>query len=105
ACPIPRLSRNPTTKHTLMRDCNPCRSHWKPRTPRKLTGDTQLGNRVSSILFRTQPGRGSWLADMLGRLAVRYPEVHVVLAGSRRFAEEWAYRLLGAARAGRLESI
>jgi hypothetical protein len=26
-------------------------------------------------LFRTQPGRGSWLADMLGRLAVRYPEV------------------------------
>ena len=22
-------------------------------------------------LFRTQPGRGSWLADMLGRLAVR----------------------------------
>ena len=24
-------------------------------------------------LFRTQPGRGSWLADMLGRLAVRYP--------------------------------
>lgn len=26
-------------------------------------------------LFRTQPGRGSWLADILGRLAVRYPEV------------------------------
>ena len=23
-------------------------------------------------LFRTQPDRGSWLADMLGRLAVRY---------------------------------
>ena len=48
-------------------------------------------------LFRTQPGRGSWLADMLGRLAVRYPEVPVVFAGSRRFAEEWAYRFLGAA--------
>jgi hypothetical protein len=48
-------------------------------------------------LFRTQPGRGSWLADMLGRLAVRYAEVPIVFAGSRRFAEEWAYRFLGAA--------
>jgi len=47
-------------------------------------------------LFRSQPGRGSWLADMLGRLAVRYPEVPVVFAGSRRFAEEWAYRFFGA---------
>jgi ERCC4 domain-containing protein len=48
-------------------------------------------------LFRTQPGRGSWLADMLGRLAVRYPEVPIVFAGSRKFAEEWAYRFLAAA--------
>lgn len=48
-------------------------------------------------LFRTQPGRGSWLADMLGRLAVRYPDVPIVFAGSRRFAEEWAYRFFGAA--------
>ncbi len=48
-------------------------------------------------LIRTQPGRGSWLGDMLGRLAVRYPEVPVVFAGSRKFAEEWAYRFLGAA--------
>lgn len=48
-------------------------------------------------LFRTQPRRGSWLADMLGRLAVRYLEVPIVFAGSRRFAEEWAYRFLGAA--------
>ncbi len=47
-------------------------------------------------LFRTQPGRGSWLADMLGRLAARYPEVPIVFAGSRRFAEEWAYRFFGA---------
>jgi hypothetical protein len=46
-------------------------------------------------LFRTQPGRGSWLADMLGRLAVRHPEVPVVFAGSRRFAEEWALSLPG----------
>jgi len=48
-------------------------------------------------LFRTQPGRGSWLADMLGRLTVRYPEIPIVFAGSRKFAEEWAYRFLGAA--------
>ena len=48
-------------------------------------------------LFRTQPGRGSWLTDILGRLAVRYPEVPVVFAGSRRFAEEWTYRFFGAA--------
>lgn len=40
-------------------------------------------------LFRTQRGRGSWLADKLGRLAVRYPEVPVIFAGSRKFAEEW----------------
>jgi ERCC4 domain-containing protein len=50
-------------------------------------------------LFRTQPGRGSWLADMLGRLAVRYPEVPIIFAGSRKFAEDWAYRYLGAASA------
>ena len=48
-------------------------------------------------LFRTQPGRGSWLADMLGRLAVRHSEVPIIFAGSRKFAEEWAYRFLGAA--------
>lgn len=48
-------------------------------------------------LFRKQPQRQSWLADMLGRLAVRYPEVPIVFAGARRFAEEWAYRFLGAA--------
>ena len=48
-------------------------------------------------LFRTQPGRGSWLADMLARLAVRYPEVPIIFAGSRKFAEEWAYRFFGAA--------
>jgi hypothetical protein len=55
-------------------------------------------------LFRTQPGRGSWLADMVGRLAVRYPEVPVVFAGSRKFAEEWAYRFLSAAVADHTES-
>ena len=55
-------------------------------------------------LFRAQPGRGSWLADMLARLAVRYPEIPIVFAGSRRLAEEWAYRFLGAAVADRCET-
>ena len=55
-------------------------------------------------LFRTQAGRGSWLAAMLGRLAVRYPEVPVVFAGSRKFADEWGYRFLGAAVADHTES-
>lgn len=48
-------------------------------------------------LFRTQPGRGTWLADVLGRLATRYPEVPVIFASNRRFAEEWTYRFFGAA--------
>ncbi len=34
-------------------------------------------------LVRTQPSRGSWLAEMLGRLAVRYPEVPMIFAGSQ----------------------
>jgi hypothetical protein len=42
---------------------------------------------------------GDWLADILARLQVRYPEVQVVFADSRRFAEEWTYRFLAAALA------
>lgn len=48
-------------------------------------------------VFRTQPGRGAWMAAMLGRLAVRYPDVPVLFAGSRKFAEEWTYRFLASA--------
>jgi DNA-binding transcriptional LysR family regulator len=40
---------------------------------------------------------GAWLGDILARLQVRYPEVQVVFADSRRFAEEWTYRFLAAA--------
>ncbi len=39
----------------------------------------------------------AWLGDVLARLQVRYPEVQVVFADSRRFAEEWMYRFLAAA--------
>ncbi|MGQ0680682.1 MAG: ERCC4 domain-containing protein [Actinomycetota bacterium] len=45
-------------------------------------------------MFRIYSARGAWLAAMLGRLAVRYPEIPVILTGSRKFAEEWAYRFL-----------
>ena len=39
-------------------------------------------------LFKIEHVSGAWLADMLARLQVRYPEVPVVFAGSRKFAEE-----------------
>jgi ERCC4-type nuclease len=49
--------------------------------------------------FRLEHVSGAWLADMLVRLHVRYPEVPVVFADSRRFAEELTYRFLAAALA------
>ncbi len=60
--------------------------------------------RLAVGVRKSRRGSSAWLADMLGRLAVRYPEVPVVFAGSRRFAEEWAYRFLAAAVADRIES-
>ncbi len=53
-----------------------------------------------SALFKLEHVPGAWLADVLARLQVRYPEVQVVFADSRRFAEEWTYRFLAAALAG-----
>jgi ERCC4-type nuclease len=47
-----------------------------------------------SALFKLEHVNGSWLADQLARLEVRYPEVHLVFADSRRFAEEWTYRFV-----------
>lgn len=40
---------------------------------------------------------GAFVADVLARLQHRYPEVQVVFADSRKFAEEWTYRYLAAA--------
>jgi hypothetical protein len=48
-------------------------------------------------LVQAEHAPGLWLADILARLQVRYPEVNVVFADSRRFAEEWTYRFLAAA--------
>jgi len=44
----------------------------------------------------TQPG---WVLDLLARLQVRYPAVPIVFTGSRKLAEEYTFRFLGAARA------
>jgi hypothetical protein len=38
-----------------------------------------------------------WLADILARLQIRYREVPIVFADSRKFAEEWTFRFLAAA--------
>ena len=50
-----------------------------------------------SALFKLEHVPGAWIADTLARLQVRYPEIQVVFADSRRFAEEWTYRFLAAA--------
>jgi hypothetical protein len=42
---------------------------------------------------------GSWLCDQIARLEARYPEIQLVFAGSRRYAEDWTYRFLAAALA------
>ncbi len=52
-----------------------------------------------SALFKLEHVSGAWIADMLARLQVRYPEVPVIFADSRKFAEEWTYRFLAAALA------
>jgi ERCC4 domain-containing protein len=52
-----------------------------------------------SELFKRKHVSGAWLADMLARLQLRYQEVPIVFADSRKFAEEWTYRFLAAALA------
>ena len=52
-----------------------------------------------SALYKLEHVDGNWLADQLARLEVRYPEVHLVFADSRRYAEDWTYRFLTTALA------
>ena len=47
-------------------------------------------------LKHTQPG---WVMDLVARVQVRHPAVPIVFAGSRKHAEEYTFRFLGAARA------
>jgi len=41
-----------------------------------------------SALFKLAHVSGSWLAEMLSRLQVRYPKVPFVFTDSRKFAED-----------------
>jgi len=50
-----------------------------------------------SALFKLEHVSAAFIADGLARLQVRYPEIPVVFADSRKFAEEWTYRFLAAA--------
>lgn len=50
-----------------------------------------------SDLFKLEHVNAGWIADVLSRLQVRYPEVAVIFADSRKFAEEWTYRFLASA--------
>lgn len=50
-------------------------------------------------VFRLEHVAPGFVADLLARVAVRYPAVPVVFAGSRKLAEEWTFRFLGAALA------
>lgn len=45
-----------------------------------------------SALFKLEHVNGNWLADQLARLQVRYPDVQIAFADSRRYAEDWTYR-------------
>lgn len=50
-------------------------------------------------LFTREHGQPGFLADLVAQLQVRYPAVPIVFCGSRKLAEEWTFRFLGAARA------
>jgi len=53
-------------------------------------------DRYSSML-RSEHVEPGWIAELVARVQVRYPSVPVVFCDSRKFAEEWTYRFLGAA--------
>jgi hypothetical protein len=50
-------------------------------------------------LFTREHVQAGFLADLVAQLQVRYPNVPIVFCGTRKFAEEWTFRFLGAARA------
>jgi ERCC4 domain len=52
-----------------------------------------------SAIFKLEHVDGGWLADQVARLAVRYPEVGIVFADTRRLAEDFTYRFLATALA------
>lgn len=50
-------------------------------------------------LFDVPRAKEGWLPDVLARLQIRYREIPIVFADSRKFAEEWTYRFLATALA------
>jgi hypothetical protein len=50
-------------------------------------------------LFAVPRVKDGWLPDVLARLQIRYREIPIVFADSRKFAEEWTYRFLATALA------
>lgn len=52
-----------------------------------------------SDLFDLEHVTPGFVLDLLARLHVRYPTIPVVFCGTRKDAEEWTLRFLGAARA------
>lgn len=50
-------------------------------------------------LFELPRVKDGWLPDVLARLQIRYREIPIVFADSRKFAEEWTYRFLATALA------
>jgi hypothetical protein len=52
-----------------------------------------------SALFKLEHVDGAWLADQLAHLHVRYPDIHLVYADTRRHAEDWTHRFLTTALA------
>jgi hypothetical protein len=50
-------------------------------------------------LFDVPRVKDGWLPDVLARLQIRYREIPIVFADSRKFAEEWTYRFLATALA------
>jgi hypothetical protein len=45
-----------------------------------------------SALFKLERIDGAWLADQLARLHVRYPDIQLAYADTRRHAEDWTHR-------------
>ena len=54
-----------------------------------------------SAIFKLEHVEPGWLAELVARLAVRYPSVPVVWAENRKLAEEWTWRFLAGAAAER----
>jgi hypothetical protein len=50
-----------------------------------------------TALFKVEHVEPGWLPELVARLQVRYPGVPIVFCDTRKFAEEWTYRFLGAA--------